>query len=110
MSRAGLIRMKGFAVTFTQTEKSRNRLTGVSSAPTKSTVKGYVLRAAGDAETYKALELIEQEAITLDFVPKVAGEVPAKDARFEFDSKTFTVRSVELMPHTIGGARIIGSR
>lgn len=110
MSRAGLIRMKGAAVTFTQTEKSRNRLTGVSSAPTRTTIKGYALRAAGDAATYKALELIEQEAITIDFTPKTAGEAPDRDARFEFDGKTFTVRSVELMPHTIGGARIVGSR
>lgn len=112
MSRAGLIQMKGAPVTFTKVNAmaSRNRTAGTSGAPETTTVKGYALRASGDAETYRALELIASSSITLDFVPKVAGEVPSVDMVFEFGNVTYKVRSVEnIAPAGVSaGARIIG--
>lgn len=114
MSRAGLIRMKGAAVTFTHTEPGgRQRLAGThTSAPTVTTVKGYAMRSTGDAETYRALELKETEAITIDFVAKTAGQLPALDAAFEWGAVKYSVRSVESIDQngTSQGARIIGVR
>lgn len=113
MSRGGLIQMKGTVVTFTHVVPgTRSRTGGTFGAPTKTVVKGYAMRSAGDVESYKALELIETEAITLDFVPKTSGEIPNKDATFEFGDITYKVRSVEnIAPNGVSqGVRIVGAR
>lgn len=113
MSRAGLIRSKGAAVTFTRkTLGALTASTGLVAAPSTTTVKGYALRAAGDVNTYKALELIEQEPITLDFTPRTVGEYPEKDMTFEWNDVAFTVRSVEKVDQngTAVAARVIGAR
>lgn len=116
MSRSGLIRMKGAPVTFTHVELAdRNRTAGTSGAPTRATIKGYAMRSTGDVQTYRALELKETEAITIDFVPKTAGECPEQDYLFEWGSPTavkYKVVSVEKIDQngTVSGARIIGSR
>lgn len=117
MSRSGLIRSKGAAVTFTRKKLGAlTGSTGLVAAPTTESIKGYAMRSAGDVNTYKALELIEQEAITLDFVPKTAGDYPEKDMTFAWgsgsDSRTFSVRSVERVDQAglTMAARIIGAR
>lgn len=113
MSRAGLIRMRGKAVTFTRTVPgTRNRTAGTFGAPTTTTVKGYGLRAQGDAQTYRALEVKETEAITLDFTPKTAGECPEQDFSFSWAGATYKAVSVQKIDQngTVTGATIVGVR
>lgn len=113
MSRGGLIRMKGAAVTFTHNVAgSRNRTAGTFGAPVPVSVPGYALRAVGDAQTYRALELKETEAITLDFEPTTAGQFPEEDYAFTWGGSPYKVVTVEKIDQagTVKGARIVGVR
>lgn len=113
MSVAGLVRFKGAAVTFTVTNPGTyDATTDTYSSDTTSTVAGYALRAAGDPERYRALNLVESENPTLEFVPTTAGEVPPLNATVTFGGFGYVVRDVEPVAQngTATRARVIVSR
>lgn len=86
----------GAAVTFTlQSPGTYTATTDTYASPSSSTVTGTAERVTGDPERYKALELIESEAPTLEFVPDTYGDVPPQGATVSFGGVTWTVRDVQ---------------
>lgn len=113
MSVAGFVRHRGAAVTFTVEQPgSYDATTDTYSSPTTSTVAGYAVRAAGDPERYKALELIESENPTLEFVPTTAGELPPLNATVSWGGTSYVVRDVDPVAEngTATRARVIIGR
>lgn len=113
MSVAGMVRFKGAAVTFTLANPgTHSPTTGRFATPSTSTVAGYAMRVHGDPERYRALELIESEAPTLEFVPTTAGEIPALGATVSWSSTTYTVKDVQPIAYngTASRCRVVIAR
>jgi hypothetical protein len=88
-------RKSGTAVTFTKVvEGSYDSSTNTFSGGSTSTVTGYAEQVAGDPERYRALELVETEAPTLDFTPDTYNEEPAQDSTVSWGGVTFKTRDV----------------
>lgn len=113
MSVAGMVRFKGASVTFTQTlPGTHTATTGRFASPSTATVAGYAMRVTGDPERYKALQLVESEAPTLEFVPTTDGQVPALGSTVTWSGTVYTVRDVEPIGYsgTASRSRVVVAR
>lgn len=93
MSLAGLIQMRGEAVTFTLETQSQDNTTG-HTTPTQTTVVGHSLQVAGEAREYEQLGLVGKDARTLEFTPITAGEEPALGSTVSLGGATYTTKRV----------------
>ena len=88
-------RKSGTAITFTkQVEGTYDPATNTFSGDSVTTVTGYASRVRGDPERYRALELIESEAPTLEFTPDTFNELPSLGATCAFGGVTYAVRDI----------------
>lgn len=94
MSRAGLLQLRGTAVTFTRTVQTHTESTD-DVAPTTSSVSGSATRIPGLPKTYEALSLKVTEAITLAFVADTAGERPPLGSAVTWNGVKYRVKAVE---------------
>jgi hypothetical protein len=85
----------GATVTFTFTNPGTyTASTDTWSGATTSTVTGTMERVRGDPERYTALELVESEAPTFEFVPDTLGELPALNSVTTFGDVVFSCRDI----------------
>lgn len=88
-------RKNGAAITFTLGTGTYDGATDTWSGGSTSTVVGFGRRVRGNPETYKALELIESEAPTIEFTPDTYGEIPPQGATTSFGGVAYAVRDVD---------------
>lgn len=81
-------------VTFTRVTKTHNRATDQMTSAT-STIEGVAIKVRGNPERYKALGLVEAEAPTLLFFPRVYGERIKPGDTIVFRNQKFTARDCE---------------
>ena len=88
-------RKPGTAITFTLVDPgTHDPTTGNYTSGSTSTVVGVASRIPGDAERYRALELIESESPTLQFTPDTYGETPALNSSCSWSGVTHYVRDI----------------
>ena len=91
----GMLQRKGVAVTFTRTTPGvSDPLTDVWTTPATVTVTGYAIRTAADPDRYRALALVETQALTLLFAPTTVGALPDLSYTTTWSGTTYAVRDV----------------
>lgn len=94
----------GTPVQFVQETSVYDATTDTHSSHVDSTVDGHAVAIAGDPVEYARMNLIEQEPVTLLFVPDTDGEDPVPESSIVWDGETKRVRKVK---HLALGAKVI---
>jgi hypothetical protein len=82
-------------ITFTRTVPGTyDAATDTWTTPTETTVTGNAVQVRGDADTYRALSLIQSQAPTLLFTPTTYGQLPLPGDQVTWAEDVYTVRDV----------------
>ena len=103
------VESNGAPLTFSSLTTSYDPATDTHGEPVETTVPGVAIQTKGDPGEYAALGLVESEAPTLFFVPRVLGQLPPLQSTTVWNGVPFAVHRVyPLAPNGVAiAARLV---